>query len=42
MLDKNNEQLEAVRKQIRDAHESLWGMRRDSDESDEQEDESDD
>jgi transcriptional regulator with XRE-family HTH domain len=41
MLDKNGEQLEAVRKQIRDAQEALWGMRRDSDEPEEQEDESD-
>lgn len=31
MLEKNNEQLEAIRRQIRDAREALWGMRRGSD-----------
>jgi transcriptional regulator with XRE-family HTH domain len=42
MLEKNNEQIEAVRKQIRDAREALWGMRPDLDEPDASEDESDD
>jgi transcriptional regulator with XRE-family HTH domain len=42
MLAKNNEQLEAVRKQIRDAREALWGIRRESDEPGKQEDELDD
>jgi transcriptional regulator with XRE-family HTH domain len=32
MLEKNNEQIMAVRKQIRDAREALWGMRPDLDE----------
>lgn len=34
MLEKNNEQIEATRKQIRDAREALWGMRRDLDDTD--------
>ncbi|POX98885.1 transcriptional regulator [Mycobacterium kansasii] len=42
MLEKNAEQLEAVRKQIRDAREALWGMRHESDEPEEREGESDD
>jgi transcriptional regulator with XRE-family HTH domain len=32
MLEKNNEQMAAVRKQIRDAREALWGLRPDFDE----------
>jgi len=31
MLEKNSEQIEAIRKQIRDAREALWGMRPDLD-----------
>jgi transcriptional regulator with XRE-family HTH domain len=34
MLEKNSEQIEAARKQIRDAREALWGMRPDVDETD--------
>jgi transcriptional regulator with XRE-family HTH domain len=36
MLEKNNEQIEAIRKQIRDAREALWGMRPDLDDSEPQ------
>lgn len=39
MLEKNDEQIEALRKQIRDAREALWGMRPDLEEP---EDEADD
>jgi transcriptional regulator with XRE-family HTH domain len=42
MVQLNDEEIAAIRKQIRDAHEALWGLRRDSDEVEEQEDESDD
>jgi transcriptional regulator with XRE-family HTH domain len=42
MVEKNNEQIEAIRKQIRDAREALWGMRPDLDAPEESEDESDD
>jgi transcriptional regulator with XRE-family HTH domain len=42
MLQINDEQIAAIRKQIRDAREALWGMRRDEDEHEGPEPESDD
>jgi transcriptional regulator with XRE-family HTH domain len=42
LLEKNNERIEAVRKQIRDAREALWGMRSDLGEQEQPDDEAGD